>query len=61
VTTDLSPAWKWRLRATTLRTQAGLTDDPGARQIYLSLADDWDRRAEEKERAACAESVEARR
>ena len=44
-------AWKWRLRAEALRTQAQTTKDPRARVAFVMLAEEWERKAERAERA----------
>jgi hypothetical protein len=42
---DLHQPWKWRLRATQLRTHASTVRDAEARATLLMLAHEWDQRA----------------
>lgn len=46
---DLHQTWKWRLRASQLRTHAESVHDPEARTTLLMLAQEWELRARRAE------------
>lgn len=47
---DLQQSWKWRLRASHLRTHAASVNDPQVRATLLTLAQEWEKRALRAER-----------